>query len=594
MKNIVKQIFAPLLFLAVIGGVMSSCEDMLKEKPYDFISTIEDSNTGADQYVMGVYSFLLDDMFRWDQFPMNLNMDCDYATGPSWSLGTFGVGNFLAIDDNNPVDATWGKSYTLIHRANNAIENIEVMKNATDVHKANTIGELKFLKAYAYFLLVRAYGDVPIFYQSVNKDPNFHQPRKPITEVYAHIIDLLKDAESGMYKNTDGTFKSGRASAGAAASLLAKVYLTIGSASAASGQYITVKGGTPYTGTGDDKVYTDPVAVPVTSSQVAGYEDFDSQLYFGLARDKAKEVIDGVYGAYDLLPYDQLWAAASRDKVEHIFSIQPKAGDAKYGLRLSAYYTGNENAAGVIVYGLFHGCRDHWYKLFENNDLRIVDGVMHQWRTNDHVSWNGGAFYPNNKEYSIKARGYYVDGADTIYNDPSTGVALKKAAIYDDGRDYVCDNTSSYIAFLTKYFNASDRTQERTDVPFPILRFADVLLIYAEASNEVSDVNGAAVDALNRVRVRSNASMKSAGDFADKAALRSFVLEERARELALEGDRRWDLIRWGIYLPVMNAIGGQDEVGVRKEREAKHLLFPIPSDEILSNKAITENNPGWN
>jgi hypothetical protein len=522
-------------------------------------------------------------------------MDCDYATGPSWSLATFGVGNFQAIDDSNPVDATWNKSYTIIHRANNTIETIEAMQNVTEAHKANTIGEMKFLKAYAYFLLVRAYGDVPIFYESVNKVQEFNHPRKPVTEVYAHIIDLLKDAEDGLYKNTDAAFKSGRASAGAAASLLAKVYLTIGSASAPSGQSITVKGGAPYTGSGDDKIYTDPVAVPVTSSQVAGYETFDSQAYFGLAQDKAKQVMDGVYGAYDLLPYDQLWSIASRDKVEHIFSIQPKSGDVKYGLRLSAYYTGTENASGFIVYGLFHGCRDHWYKLFENNDRRIVDGVMHRWvRSPDDIDWNGGSFYPNNKEYSIKARGYYVDGADTIYNDPNTGVALKKAAIYEDGRDYQCTNTSAHIAFLTKYFNASDRTQERTDVPWPILRFADVLLIYAEASNEATGVNQAAVDAVNQVRVRSNASVKSLGDFSDKASLRSFVLEERARELALEGDRRWDLIRWGIYLPVMNSIGGQDEVGVRKERESKHLLYPIPSDEILSNTAITSNNPEWN
>jgi hypothetical protein len=591
MKKYSKTFFIPLLFLAVMGGITSSCEDMLKEKPFDFISEVEDSNTGADQYAMGVYSFLLDDMFRWEQFPKVLDMDCDYATGPDWSLNQLGAGNFQG---DEVVDAVWNKCYTLIHRSNNAIENIEVMQNVTDAHKKNTIGEMKFLKAYAYFLLVRAYGDVPVFYESVNKNPDFFQSRKPIAEVYTHIISLLKDAEAGMYTNTDGNYKSGRASAGAAASLLAKVYLTIGSAAAASGQNITVRGGTPYTGTGDDKIYTDPVAVPVTSNQVAGYDGFDSQTYFGLARDKAKQIMDGVYGVYDLLPYDQLWSIASRDKVEHIFAIQPKSGDSKYGLRLSAYYTGTENASGVIVYGLFHGCRDHWYKLFENNDRRIVDGVMHRWVSNDHVSWNGGAFYPNNKEYSIKARGYYVDGADTLYNDPNTGLAFKKAALYDDDRDYVCDNTSSYIAFLTKYFNASDRTQERTDVPWPVLRFADVLLIYAEASNEVSGKNQEALDALNRVRVRSNASVKSLSDFADKAALRSFVLEERARELALEGDRRWDLIRWGVYLPVMNSIGGQDEVGIRKVRESKHLLYPIPSDEFLTNKAITSNNPGWN
>jgi hypothetical protein len=131
-------------------------------------------------------------------------------------------------------------------------------------------------------------------------------------------------------------------------------------------------------------------------------------------------------------------------------------------------------------------------------------------------------------------------------------------------------------------------------VPWPVLRFADVLLIYAEAANEADAVSPDAITALNRVRVRSNASVKQASDFPTKEDFRSFVLEERARELALEGDRRWDLIRWGIYLQAMNTIDGNDEVGIRKVREDKHLLYPIPSDEILTNKAITKNNPGWN
>ena len=78
----------------------------------------------------------------------------------------------------------------------------------------------------------------------------------------------------------------------------------------------------------------------------------------------------------------------------------------------------------------------------------------------------------------------------------------------------------------------------------------------------------------------------------NKTEFRSYVLEERRRELALEGNRRWDLIRWGIYLPVMNDID-IDENNVIKRRESKSLLFPIPVAEIDANDAISENNPGW-
>ena len=57
--------------------------------------------------------------------------------------------------------------------------------------------------------------------------------------------------------------------------------------------------------------------------------------------------------------------------------------------------------------------------------------------------------------------------------------------------------------------------------------------------------------------------------------------------------RRNDLIRWGIYLQVMNAIGYYDENDNIKEREEKHLLFPLPVDEVNANPYIDKNNPGW-
>jgi hypothetical protein len=132
----------------------------------------------------------------------------------------------------------------------------------------------------------------------------------------------------------------------------------------------------------------------------------------------------------------------------------------------------------------------------------------------------------------------------------------------------------------------------------PLLRYADVVLIYAEASNEVDGLNNDALNALNSVRTRSNASPKwfgpsEEGGIETKEEFRSAVLEERAMELALESDRRWDLIRWGIYLGTMNGIGTVDEINTIKMRESKHLLYPIPQDELLTNQAITENNPGW-
>jgi hypothetical protein len=70
------------------------------------------------------------------------------------------------------------------------------------------------------------------------------------------------------------------------------------------------------------------------------------------------------------------------------------------------------------------------------------------------------------------------------------------------------------------------------------------------------------------------------------------VLAERAREFVFEGIRRYDLMRWGVYLQVMNKIGiGQNNI--TKVRNTRNLLLPIPQSELNSNTLIPTNNPGW-
>ena len=120
-----------------------------------------------------------------------------------------------------------------------------------------------------------------------------------------------------------------------------------------------------------------------------------------------------------------------------------------------------------------------------------------------------------------------------------------------------------------------------------------MLLIYAEAQNELGHASDA-VTYLNKVRARSNAVEATVGGLSTIELRRSAIIEERAKEFACEADRRWDLIRWGIYLDAMNAIGGTDDSGVLKSRVARNLLYPIPAQELNTNKAITSNNPGWN
>lgn len=584
-KKLIKAL--TLSFLCVVTlPYLTSCSSALEEKGFDFVdeTMVPDSDEGAAQWVTGAYSVLTYELFRWDAFPHVLDFDCDYMTGPDWAFGKFGSGNF---QDDDHAQQMWEKGYNMIHRCNLGIENVLPMQNTSEAAKNNALGQLYFLKAYSYFMLVRAFGPIPIRDHTINSGKvDLHQPRQSVDSVYNYIIHLLQMGESMMYKNTDSRFVLGQASAGAAASLLAKVYLTMASGALPSGEEVDVRGGKAFQVVNGEKIYTSPVVIRHKTTQLAGYDAIDAKKYFALARDKAKEVMDGVYGSYDLLPYDDLWLITQRNKVEHIWSLQTISDNDIYGVSFGEGYVGLLGDAGQ-VYGLHHGMRDHWYKLFEPQDDRIVKGVIHRWQRYHAVEYRVASYYPNNEEWRKKAKGYTDENGNFI----------SPVAPFNDGLYYESKNDNTFLAYLTKYSFVTDQKKKRTDIHYPFLRFADVLLIYAEAANEAN--NGpteSALDALNRVRTRSNATAKSlsgVGNINDKVLFRSAVLEERAMEFAEEGDRRWDLIRWGIYLPVMNAIGGVDEADILKSRMEKHLLFPIPTSEVGVNKYIPVNNNGW-
>lgn len=592
MKNNIQDISKGItIFLLVVGlTYFTSCSDFLDEKPYSSITDkdVPDSDKGADMWVMGAYSGL-SKMFTWSEFPRVIELDNDYFSGPTYAFGEVGAGNFQG---NEQANSLWNRVYELIDKTNVSISHIEQMKNVDVRKKENNLGELYFLQAYGYFLLVRAYGAIPIYEKSVNEGTNVHQPRQPIPIVYDHIIKLLTDAKDMIYKNTDSKFEEGRVCAGAAASLLAKVYATIGSASVPAGEVVTIRAGKPFILNQDgSRTFTFPTPQVISKIVVPGYESFSSKEYYQKALDIADEVINKkLYGNHELIDYDILWKKAGKNSKEHFFALQTKSGDEYYGAAFVIPYcgrwSGNMNTGYLLDgNGLTWGMRDHWYKLFENKDYRIEKGVIHRWVRQWSLGWNGGNYYPNTEEWKIKATGKDNDG--NIVGTP--------VAPFNDGRSYSTDGSGEYsLAYLNKFADVTDITITRMDALYPLLRYADVVLIFAEASNEIKGVNSDALKALNDIRKRSNATEKTLSDFKTKADFRSAVIEERAMELAGEADRRWDLIRWGIYVKAMNSVGGVDECNVNKVREQKHIFYPLPQDEVLTNNAITENNPGWN
>ncbi|WP_375416735.1 RagB/SusD family nutrient uptake outer membrane protein [uncultured Hymenobacter sp.] len=549
------------IFTLLLAGSLATtaCKDFLTETPLDAVSPGQVSN--IDSYVNGALNTLVaDPMFRWGPFPNNWDYDADDTTGPSWAFGSIGNGNFA---NNGDLDYSWTGPYILIHRCNFAISRIQAL-TADEAAKKDALGQLYFLRGWAYFLLVRAYGEVPIFTTAITEGENPQQPRKPVQEVYARIIEDLKSAESNL-----GPYQSGKITKGVASGMLAKVYVTMASGALSSGQ-VTVRGGRAVELVAGEKQLVNPQAINVNKTQVAGLTGVNSAEYFKLAADKAQEVMSS--GEYQLFPsYADVWTVANQNRGEHMWSLQTISNDGTYGNEISRFRIGRIQSNGEIEGGWI-GVSDHWYSNFEPTDQRITEGVLHRWKM-----YQGVHYYPI-RDSAV------VNGHDT------TEVAQAKREKYGYMPSDISGLDSDHIARLRKFEAVTDRSFGRANFNFPLLRYPDVLLIYAEAANEVNGGPTAeALEAVNKLRRRNSASEVRA---LNQQEFRSFVLEERRRELALEGDRRWDLLRWGIYLPVMNAIG-VDENNVTKTRSEKHLLFPIPTGEINSNKALGNQNPGW-
>jgi len=520
---------------------LSSCKKALTEKPYSFLSpeNFYKNENDAKTAINGVYSAL----YTYDLYlqPIwNLTMlDDDHVSGADWFLGTSGAGNPQGYWG---VDGPWVGFYTIISRANTVIENIEPLNQNIDPDiKKRILGEAYFLRGWSYFQLVQLYGGVPLRLASLSKESDINKPRASVVEVYNTVFSDLKKAEIMLFPvGHPKAGEAGRVTRGVAKGILAKAYLTLASCAVNSGNVI-VRGGQ------DNGNYS------YAKTAVKGYEGVDAKQYFGLARDKAMEVISSK--EYSLFTsWKTLWSKSGRNNTEHMWQVQSMSGSS-FVNNLHNYFS----ALSTFGRGAVWATNNH-YSDYEDADLRALDGITHNYSTN----------------------------TGTRYFYPSSQAALYKVV---NGLTYNNNGTTDNRAYVIKYADVTEPTLANSDAYYPIMRYAEILLIYAEAANEA---NGAptteAYAQLNEIRNRSKATPAPAAMNLEQ--FRSYVLAERARELLFEGIRRFDLMRWNVYLQVMNKISaGQNNIS--KVRSQRNLLLPIPLGELNSNQAIKENNPGW-
>lgn len=230
--------------------------------------------------------------------------------------------------------------------------------------------------------------------------------------------------------------------------------------------------------------------------------------------------------------------------------------------------------------------------------------------------WNS---YDNGRSYSYTCSsaqeaeleeqypGFEYREGDYMYN--STSSSWQESSVgdytYRSGNNHFTANIARACAKFRREYEADKKDKNFTSINFPVLRYSDVLLMLAEAENELNGPANA-ISYLNEVRQRAFGGDASYNlqEGLTKDEFRQVLKDERGRELCFEMLRHFDLIRWGELSERMSElvefaqIGGEWNQGTSNvytyfQLDDTYNYFPIPDAELSVNKAITSNNPGW-
>ena len=577
MKKLFLNLFASLL-------LFSGCESL------DYIPGNQMSEQNfwltedhARQAAVGMYAAMRADWCFGMEFTFDMCSDIADGTTP-WADISRGA-SFAS--NSSGVQNHWQYLYELVHRANTVIRNVKNMPiNSETINRVT--GEAKFLRAMAYFRMLNCWGGVPYYDESCDINEQFSNlsaSRSSAEEIREHVLADLSDAIELLPVKWESS-DLGRATKGAAYALRGKVYLY-------SSQWEKAK------------------------------DDFEEIVY-----DKSAQ-----YG-YSLHPdYNDLFRLYNgRHSDEMIFSIQSIDGNTSgYALNIVGYF-GNKSTLRLIasncivpsvklvdMYENLDGTPFDWDTLFpgysdggselrrkymcvaiDQGSTRVTDTldcdtlkVADAYRNRDpRLSLN--VITPYSHYLGTDAGSNPMD-KQFVLADPSKGGSPMEAMAF-------MRNSEGWNSYFWRKWIPTGNLDgywgeyNRTPYEFPLIRLGDVILMLAEAYNELGMIEKAVVE-LNKIRSRvgmpllNNVTSWLAVNGKEEMSER--IRRERAFELAGEGQRYWDLRRWGLLeQSVCDARDIFGDLMYTRSYQTRHELWPIPLVEMERNRNLTQN-PGW-
>lgn len=443
--------------------------------------------------------------------------DADKGSYPADQAAAAQIDNFTTTSDNVFVEGLWKGYYAGISRTNQAIAGLAQAALSPSVIAVRT-AEMRFLRAYLYFNLVRMFGGVPLVLTvpsgPEHQDSSFYV-RASATDVYNKAI--LPDLQFAVANlPLKGATDVGRATKGAAETLLGKVDMYLRN------------------WTSCDSLVTD--------------------------------VINS--GLYQLVPdYSILWRQAGDNSPESIFEVETGLyGNADYGIPGYVEFQGarQDNGMGTPFTpwnnpGFYQPAGDDGFG-FDAPSASLI-----------------AAYEPGDKRKAATIINLPANSPpDTLFDGFTIPSMAGASATYN----YKAYHSKVLPGGTRPQIEAFNGNRSLCQKNLHILRYAEVLLIKAEADNELGKT-GSAVQYLNMVRARAGLGPTTASSQSD---VRMAIWNERRVELAMEHDRFWDIVRQGRAAQVMQAAGKNFVAG-------KNELLPIPSAEIaISGGRLSQNN----
>lgn len=506
-----KTLYTAILAVAALG--LSSCSDFLDKKSTAYDSDgFYESEAGMNEGVTGIYRTLVYDE-NW-AVPQIMVQDvyspyaCQFTENNTISAGP-GM-----TPDQQYVKSYWSGHYSIVGRANNVITGAKIGfeglfdPNAASATYRRRLAEAYVLRAYAYYNLVQAYGNIP-FLKAAATPEDYKCFATPKEEIAAYIIDQLQqivDAEILPWSPE----QLGRVGNGAAAQLLARWCL------------------------------------------LAGSHDFDGkgQEYFAKSAAAAKKVMDNHGLANEFADLFTHAGQTKADVQKEILWVYPYCmGSVNHTSKMRLGHT-SRSAGGssvrfpssftYLVFECTDGKRIDESPLFDptkpylNRDPRMAHTIL----------MHGQEFWFNSGENAIRLNLY--DKNHDKYPNPRRKGQWYKADNQDvTGTDYSCARNG--LGALWMKYN-EDLTESFADctIDLIVMRTAEAYLTYAEAMIEQNILDQTVFDAINAVRNRAGMPNFDDSRKGDQNKMRQIVRRERKVELAMEGVLVTDFRRWKI------------------------------------------------